>query len=185
MIQSLIQDVTLKYQSHPERLNHIKGVVSEAVKLAKHYHANVDDATIAAWFHDYTKFDPIETQKLVLEANEIESRMHQPFMYHAYSAAKILKRRYHVNDDVYQAVYNHVWGRVGMSLLEKIILVADKIEPSRTYPIVNQLREIAYKDLNLTIITYLSDLIETSRRKVLHEENELNKIIKDLKEPNE
>lgn len=185
MIESIIQDVLLKYQTNPERLNHIKGVVMEAKKLAKHYHANVNDAEIAAWFHDYAKYDSIDLQKSVLNEKEIETRSEQPFMYHAFSAAKILKERYNINDDVYHAVYYHVWGRVNMSLLEKIILVADKIEPSRHYPIVTQLRELAYKDLNLTIITYLTDLIENSRRKELNEQEELIKIIKNLKEHNE
>ena len=59
--------VTLKYQGKMDRLKHIKGVVETAKSLAKTYGANPRDAEIAAWFHDYTKYDSIEEQLKFVE----------------------------------------------------------------------------------------------------------------------
>lgn len=182
MIDSIIQEVKLKYQTKPDRLKHIEGVVKEAVKLAEHYHANVEDAEIAAWFHDFTKYDSLEDQKSMLTPDELKTYENQPFVYHALSAAKILKKRYKVNDEIYLAVYNHVFGRIGMTLLEKIVLVADKIEPSRNYPIVNRLRELAYKDLNQTIIVYLKDIIDYHGKHEYNLKDLIINIIESLKE---
>ena len=68
---------------------------------------------------------------------------------HGKIAAEVMKRDWGIKDeDVINAVKNHTTGRQGMSLLEKIIFVADAIEPSRDYPGVDKLRELAFKDLD-------------------------------------
>jgi predicted HD superfamily hydrolase involved in NAD metabolism len=177
--------VTLKYQGKMDRLKHIKGVVETAKSLAKTYGANPRDAEIAAWFHDYTKYDSIEEQLKFVEDDLKIKYKDYTVMYHAISAANLLKSLYPIHDDIYYAIKYHVWGRLGMTLLEKIVLIADKIEPTRVYKHVDELRKLAYQDLNLAVIEYLKDSIRYHEQKGVKVHDELKTIITNLKEQSE
>ncbi|WP_245157050.1 bis(5'-nucleosyl)-tetraphosphatase (symmetrical) YqeK [Anaerovorax sp. IOR16] len=112
-----------------KRLAHTFGVVEEAKKLAKKYGVNPIKAELGALFHDAFR----ERGNLI----------------HGNIAADVMKDTYQIKDeDLCNAVRFHTTGRAGMSLLEKILYMADAIEPNRSYPGVDELRILAYKDLD-------------------------------------
>ena len=169
----ILTDVKEKFKNHPKRLKHILAVVKEAKKLAKHYNYNLDSAMIAALFHDYTKYDCLEKQLSFLDKAEITKYEEFPFFYHGLSASRVLKQKYQINNlDILHAISCHTWGALEMNLLDKIILISDKIEKNRNYPEVKRLRKLAYQDLNLACIEFLISSIEYTKSKEhkIHEE---------------
>ena len=111
------------------RFKHTQGVVETARKLAIRYDADVNKAEIAAWFHDAFR-----------DAGNLE---------HGPVAADKIQELFGVNDpEIIEAIRNHTTGHPGMSKLDKIIYVADSLEPNRDYPYVNELRKIMYVDLD-------------------------------------
>ncbi len=132
-----------KYKdTHKSRLEHILGVAEMAEELSKRYHADVEKAKIAAYMHDYCKYDSKEEIEPLLTAQEIEECREYPFLYHAYGSAYMYRKYIGTDEDIFAAIYNHVFGRPGMSLLETIIMIADYTEKNRKYPSCIACREI-------------------------------------------
>ncbi len=131
----------IKKNLKERRLAHTFGVVEEAKKLAAAYGEDVEKAELGALFHDAFR----ETGNLV----------------HGGIAADAMKDIYGIQDeDLCNAVRFHTTGRAGMSLLEKIIYLADAIEPGRSYPGVEALRILAYQDLDSACIKALGNTIQ-------------------------
>src|SRR5690554_96540 len=99
MIEKLKQDVKEKFKAHPKRYEHILGVVKTAISLALRYGVDSNKAYIAAIFHDYTKYDTLAFQTSVLSDDLIKEYDNHPVMYHALSAAQILKTKYDIHDE--------------------------------------------------------------------------------------
>ena len=90
--------------------------------------------------------------------------MDNPNLAHGKIAAIIMERDYGISDsDILNAVSFHTTGRPAMSLLEKIIYIADAIEPNRSYPGVEEVREAAFKDLDEACLLSLNRTIEYVR----------------------
>lgn len=160
MIKEIYIDVENKYSLKKDRLVHIYGVIQTAKILANYYGYDPMKAEIAALFHDYTKYDSLEFQQQFLTQEEILKYKDFDVMYHAISASRLLKEKYKINDEeVLEAIYNHVWGKTNMSVLDKIILIADKTEPSRNYPGVEEIRKASFKSLDEAIIIYTKNYI--------------------------
>ena len=84
--------------------------------------------------HDYAKYDEIEDQINSLELDIIKAYVDTPVIYHAFAAAKALEKDYNIHDqDVLNAIRYHVWGRIGMSDIEKVVLISDSCEPNRKF----------------------------------------------------
>ena len=84
--------VLSKYKDqHQNRLNHILGVVEMASYLSYIYNINKDKAMIAAYMHDYCKYDDYNDAKNVLSKEDIEECEEYPFLYHAYMSAEAYK----------------------------------------------------------------------------------------------
>ena len=116
-------DAYVKEHVDEYRYKHTQGVVKAIEGYAAKYGADVKKAKIAAVFHDACK-----GQKLGLE--------------HGKAAAKIIKEQFGVEDEeIINAIANHTVGRVGMSLLEKVIKLADLLEENRTYEDCPKIRE--------------------------------------------
>ncbi len=116
-------DAYVKEHVDEYRYKHTQGVVKAIEGYAAKYGADVKKAKIAAVFHDACK-----GQKLGLE--------------HGKAAAKIIKEQFGVDDEeIINAIANHTVGRVGMSLLEKVIKLADLLEENRTYEDCPKIRE--------------------------------------------
>lgn len=132
-----------KYKNlNQKRLEHILGVVEMSKYLAEKYDVNVVDAMIASYMHDYCKYDdPSEIEKLLNE-DEITECREYPFLYHAYGSAYMYKKLGGKNEDIFNAIYNHVFGRENMSMLEAIVMISDYTEINRKYESCIECRKI-------------------------------------------
>ncbi len=151
MLAQLRKDVDSAFADDKERLKHIYGVRSSAVILAHQHGISMENAEIAAFLHDMTKNYSIEEHKALIERHYDESVMqdYQEAIWHSFSAAALAKEHYKVrNGDIIKAIESHTLGRPDMSLLEKILFVADYIEPNRPYENSKEVFKIAFKDLD-------------------------------------
>lgn len=137
-------------QMPEKRWQHTLGVVDSAVQLAERFGADAGKARIAALLHDVAKAWPVEKQRqAVLEEGDpagLDAIQYEKELWHAHAGAWTARREFGVEDpDILNAIRYHTSGRVGMSQLEKIVCLADYIEPGRDFPGVDRLREIAAK----------------------------------------
>ena len=148
----------------PKRYEHTLGVAYTAAALAMRHGADIRKAQIAGLLHDCAKC--VEHKKKIricekhnIEINDIERK--NPFLLHAKVGSYIAMRKYNVDDeDIIQAILNHTTGRPAMSLLEKIVYVADYIEPNRRQaPNLAKIRKRAFKDIDKALIMILQDIL--------------------------
>ena len=147
------------------RYEHTLGVAYTATALAMRYGASLKDAEMAGLLHDCAKCLTDEKRLAICEKhnisiNEIERR--NPFLLHAKVGSYLAMEEFDVtSSDVINAILNHTTGRPGMSLLEKIIYVADYIEPNRKQaPNLTEVRKMAFIDLDQTLVMILKDVLE-------------------------
>ena len=147
-------------KNHEKRLNHVFGVAEMASFLAKKYNVDEEKALIAAYMHDYAKYDDPSEAIGVLDDKEIEECEKYPFLYHAYLSAEAYLKYIGNDMEIYNAIKYHVFGRPHMSLLEAIIMIADYTEKNREYDTCIECRKILldgnfelaiYKSLEYTI----------------------------------
>jgi nicotinate-nucleotide adenylyltransferase len=136
------------------RVPHVDGCEAEAAELARRWGADERSAREAAILHDITKrLDPagqaLLCERYGIEPDDIEAA--NPKLLHAKTGAAVARAVYGARDDVYGAILWHTTGREGMSLLEKIVYIADYIEPTRDFEGVDRLRETAYADLDAAV----------------------------------
>lgn len=145
-----------------KRKVHTEGVRTTAVKLAEKYGADSEKAEQAALFHDmYRGVSEDVLNYYVKHLNLDKKYLNNCNLAHGKIAAIIMKRDYGIEDeDIINAVSYHTTGRPGMTLLEKIIYIADAIEPNRNYPGVELLREAAERDLDEACLLSLTRTIE-------------------------
>ena len=132
------------------RMDHTLNVVETAIKLAKIYHANVEKVKIAAVLHDVTKHESFEYHQSLIESYfDIDTCKKWPKpIWHALSAVVFAKKVIKIDDlDILNAIQYHTSGRPDMSLIEKIIFVADYIEPTRKFD-NSAYRNLAYNNLD-------------------------------------
>lgn len=141
----------IKKRLNPDRLYHSLNVADEAKKLAKHYGADEQKAFTAGLLHDILKNTPDNELLQYFERNGImltETERASRKTWHAMAGADFLRRELHVTDeDILSAVRWHTTGRAGMTLLDKVLFVADFISADRDYPGVERMREKAYVSL--------------------------------------
>lgn len=147
---SRLRPVALSYLKH-KRIPHVLGTEQEAIRLAERYGADVEKARVAALLHDCTKkLDMAEQLELCraygIELDELEQKALK--LLHAKTGAAIARDVFGVDDEIYHAIWWHTTGHAGMTKLEKIIYLADYIEPSRDFPGVQELRRVCYEDLD-------------------------------------
>lgn len=135
---------------NPNRVRHVLGCRDTAVELAKHWGANEVDAARAGILHDITKAIDGPLQLTLCEAyGKILSDFSRkyPKTLHALTGSLVAERIFGENKAVVSAIEHHTTGKADMNLLEKIIYVADYMEPNRDFPGVEDLRELAYSDI--------------------------------------
>ena len=144
-----------------KRLRHVYNVVLEAEKLSNMYHANVEKAKLAALFHDMAKgFDNDEMNTFVKKFNLDEKYLNNRNIAHGKVAAMLMKTQWGIDDEeVIDAVSYHTTGRVGMSKTEKIVFIADAIEPGRDYDGIEILRNTTYEDLDKGCLLSLTNTV--------------------------
>ena len=136
---------------NPNRVNHVLGCRDTAVELAKRWGANETDAARAGLLHDITKaLDGPLQLTLCREYGTIldEFGYKYPKTLHALTGSLVAQRIFGENENVGSAICHHTTGRADMTLLEKIIYVADYMEPCRNFPGVENLRRLAYLDID-------------------------------------
>ena len=134
-----------------------------AVRLAERYGADVTKARIAALLHDCTKKLDMDEQlalckKYHIPLDELERKALK--LLHSKTGAAIARDVFAVDDDVYNAIMYHTTGKPDMTLLEKIIYLADYIEPTRDFPGVEALRRTVYEDLDRGLLMGLTMTID-------------------------
>ena len=127
---------------HDKRLKHVEGVAKMAELLANRYKVNPDIAKACGYFHDYSKYDDYSEASKYLSQDEIAECEKYPFLYHAYLSAYHFKELVSDDLDMFNAIYNHVFGRPNMSKLEEIIMIADFTEENREYDDCIRVRKI-------------------------------------------
>ncbi|WP_317854025.1 nicotinate-nucleotide adenylyltransferase [Chakrabartyella piscis] len=149
-----------------KRYIHTLGVESEAMKLAEIYGTKQDKqkAQIAGLLHDCAKDYPRDLQQRLCKEYKLaldEDTIRTPQLIHAVLGAEIAKREYQITDTtILDAIRYHTTGRPHMSLLEKIIYIADYIEPNREkFDGIEEARRLAYLDLDLAMCFILADTI--------------------------
>lgn len=149
------------------RKAHIFAVAEEAKKLAKQYGADIEKAEFAALFHDIFRSVPEEKLNDYVKQLGLDDRyLNNSNLAHSKIAAAVMERDYNIQDrDLLNAVSYHTTGRANMSDLEKIIYLADAIEPNRNYPCVDKIREAAYQDLDKACLLLLEHTINYIKSK--------------------
>ena len=157
-----LRPVALSYLKH-KRIPHVLGTEQEAIRLAERYGADVEKARVAALLHDCTKRLDMEEQLALcrqygIRLDALEQQALK--LLHAKTGAAIARDVFGVDDEIYRAIWWHTTGHANMTLLEKIIYLADYIEPSRDFPGVDKLRSVCYKDLDEGLLLGLEMSIE-------------------------
>lgn len=135
----------------PKRVAHVLGCRDTAVELAKIWGADETDAARAALLHDISKALDGPLQLTLCDAYGTmldKFGKDHPKTLHALTGALVAQRIFGENEAVVSAIRSHTTGKAGMNTLEKIIYVADYMEPNRDFPGVNKLRHLAKTDLD-------------------------------------
>ncbi len=158
----LLQAVEVRVKK--KRFLHIQGVITMADKLAVRWQADTVKARIAAVLHDYAKYE--NDQALLAYAKESAYTTNQaeegnPQLLHGPVGAYLVQKHLGVDDpEILSAIAYHNFGKAKMSLLDKIIYLADAIEPGRAYPGVEDLREWAFEDLDKAVLASVRQTIQ-------------------------
>lgn len=137
-----------------KRFIHTLGVVNSAIYLARKYGANIEDAHLAALLHDCAKEIPLlEMRDLVADLPCDQDMLHSGALLHGLAGMVLANTQYGVtNPDILEAIRVHTTGKVNMSKLDKIIFLADYIEPNRKFPGVNDIRLAAEQSLDAGVL---------------------------------
>lgn len=138
-----------------KRIRHVQGTEEEAVRLAQCWGANVEYARRAAILHDCTKYLNLGDQLALceqygVELDEMERKAVK--LLHSKTGAALAKHVFGEPEEVCQAICWHTTGKAGMTVLEKVLYLADYMEPSRDFDGVERLRDLAYVDLNAAVL---------------------------------
>ena len=149
----------------PKRFEHTLGVAYTAAALAMRYEVDINKAQTAGLLHDCAKCMSNEKKLLICEkhhipVNDVEKK--NPFLLHAKVGSYLAMKQFCIHDqDIINAILNHTTGRPGMSQLEKIIYIADYIEPGRKQaPNLTQVRRMAFQDLDKALLQILGDTLK-------------------------
>jgi len=151
----------------PHRLIHSINTMREAVRLARICKADIDKSAIAGILHDCAKYNNAEKlygkltteeepEEIINSDNSIPEKI-----LHAYWGELVAKKVYGIEEkEILDAIYYHTTSRKNPSLLEKIIFIADKIEPGRKFPRIDKIRKITYENIDNGYYECLKDIIK-------------------------
>jgi len=166
--------IKLKESLNEARYIHSINVMEEAEKLALHYKVDAEKAKIAGLLHDCAKnVSKTEEDALIkkygIVTDDIQKQSRA--LIHSILGVYIAREEYGVTDEeILNAIYWHTTGRAGMTMLEKIIFVADYIEPGRDFEVARKVRELAYEDLDKSILICADSTIMylINKGKIIH-----------------
>lgn len=159
-LRKKIKDVMTK-----SRYEHTLGVEFTAASLAMRYEVDIEKAELAGLLHDCAKcIDSEDTldecKKYNIELTDVEKR--NPFLIHSKLGAVHAKKLYGVDDeDIISAIRFHTTGKPDMTMLEKIIFIADYIEPGRDKaPNLKEIRKMSFIDIDEAMYMILKDTLD-------------------------
>ena len=149
------------------RIPHVLGTAATAVDLARRWGADAEEARRAALLHDCTKRLSMEEQLALCRRYDIrldEAEKKELKLLHAKTGAAVARAVYGVSDAVHDAIFWHTTGKADMTLLEKIIYLADYIEPTRDFCDLTELRRLAFRDLDRAMLLGFTMAVEDLSR---------------------
>lgn len=164
----------LKKLLDKRRYKHTLRVVKTAIELAKYWKVDIKKAETAALFHDFGR--QFKTEELIDLAKKYKLRIDRyekkkPLLLHGRIAIEIVKKEYGLKDkNILKAILSHTTGDSKMSKLEKIIYLADAIEPGRRFNGLAKLRKTSFCDLNKAVALaskYTLDYLK-SKEELIH-----------------
>lgn len=151
----------------PNRVAHVLGCRDTAMDLAKRWGADPTDAARAGLLHDVTKALDGPLQLTLCDEYGIvlgEFSKHNPKTLHALTGSLVADRIFGENKQVVNAICSHTTGKANMTTLEKILYIADYMEPNRDFPGVETLRHLAYTDLDKALKTGLEMTLQMLKK---------------------
>ena len=153
-----------------KRVRHIRGTEEEAVRLAERWGADPEYARRAGILHDCTKYLGQEEQLALcktygVELDELEQSAIK--LLHSKTGACIARHVFGEPDEVFHAIYWHTTAKADMTTLEKILYVADYMEPNRSFDGVERLRELAYQNLDSALLLGVETTIQEMKDRSL------------------
>ena len=160
---------TLKKELDENRYHHTLGVMYTSASMAMRYDVDVQKALYAGLLHDCAKCIPSDKkirlcEKYGLPVSSVEKE--NPSLLHARLGAYLAHEKYGVKDEeIICAIESHTTGRPGMSMLEKIVYIADYIEPGRNKAAdLPRVRKLAFEDLDACMAEILCDTLKYRSR---------------------
>lgn len=155
----------LQAKLSPERYEHTLSVYYSCIALAMRYDYDLEKAELAGLLHDCAKYYDNETIIKKCDKNQIqltESELMAPSIIHAKLGAHMAEHKYGVTDpEILSAIACHTTGKPDMSLLDKILYVADYIEPRRTeLPGLDKIRRLAFENLDDALFEMMDGILE-------------------------
>jgi len=141
----------VKPQLKQERYEHTVRVMETAIQLAQTYGVDEEKAELAAIFHDYAKYRPLEEMRRWIESTYLPKDLlhYHHELWHGPVGALLVEREIGINDrEILDAIHYHTTGRAHMTQLDKVIFLADYIEPGRKFPGLEDVRQNSWEDLD-------------------------------------
>lgn len=141
----------VKEELSTSRYEHVLRVEETAVELARKYDENIEKASVAALLHDFAKEKSSRFMKdtIINQNLDLDMLDYGNSIWHGPVGSYLAKKEFHIKDkDILNAIFYHTFGRPQMSKLEKIIFVADYIEPNRDFKEAKKARKKAEESLD-------------------------------------
>lgn len=156
---------SLKRRLERDRFSHSVSVAYTAASLAMAYGENIERAFMAGLLHDYAKNIPYEEQLNYCRKHRIhlsEYEIMHPEVIHGKVGALMVMRKFDIKDEeIIYAIYNHVLGKTNMTMTEKIVFVADYIEPERKIlPNISLIRAEAFRNIDNAVALIYKNIID-------------------------
>ncbi len=151
----------LKDNLKQNRYNHTLGVVETAKKLAEINRISIEKAEIAALAHDVAKNLSLEKMQSIIDKNNLEltnTEKENSNLWHSIIAPIEARNKLEIdNEEILDAIRWHTTGKENMSILTKIIYIADMIEPGRDFPGVEKIRQTTFENLDAGVLLGLTE----------------------------
>lgn len=169
-IESLRKKVKKALKSDHMRYRHTLGVADTCACIAMCYGYDMEKSYIAGLLHDCAKCIPDEQKIRECQENNIEItdiEMKSPYLLHSKLGAFYAKTIYGIEDsDICSAIKYHTIGRPAMTMLEKIVFVADYIEPYRNKASnLDYIRKLTFSDIDEAVLKILTDTLDYLKNK--------------------
>ena len=177
----MVEDLELLKEEIKEKLTekryaHSIGVMEMCEKLGTQYGGDVKRAKLVGLVHDMAKEMTDEEMLEYVKKNKIkitETEKAIPQILHGKIAADLAKKKYDFDDEMCTAIACHTTGKENMTLLQKILFVADKTDETRKYEGAEELRSLAFESLDKAVIKNIDDTLKINidKGKVIIEES--------------